>query len=288
MCLEAAGVDDRGTVPVPVVVVPARIVRWHPLLAATRSHVGRSTREWVDTRRQPNVMHLHVTGPNVGRALRCVQALLDAALARGHSVVAAKTYRCDGGVVVMVGDDPVEVVVVEPTKRSPHELTAAERTRVERGEWNWAPACDFAPTGRLELRAGHDHYQKPLATDRDRWKLEDRLGHALVRIEALADDHRVRREEQVRVEREREARRIAAEERARLERIEQHRRDHAIAQVEHWRLARDLRQLVAEVLELEEPADPDWLTWIGKYADQIDPTRRPFTRPDPPGSEQPR
>ena len=48
------------------------------------------------------------------------------------------------------------------------------------------PGVGLRAVGRVQLKLGHDSYDKRLTGDRKRWKLEDRLAQALAEIEDLA------------------------------------------------------------------------------------------------------
>ena len=72
----------------------------------------------------------------------------------------------------------------------------------------------------------------------------------------------------------------AQQQRAERKRAHASRRERRVAfvaeQLQHWRDARDLRALVAEVrarLRAETLPDPKWLAWASSYADEIDPVQ---------------
>ena len=170
----------------------------------------------------------------------------------------------------------------------PHIASAAELERARRFTWDRVREWDRVPSGRLQLRSGHDTYHKPLASDRTRWTLDDRLGQALDELERRAEemDERARqealRQEQVRLQWEEAMR--GAERRL----VQAHRADHLVGQVEQWRRATSIREFVAAVRAQTgspwavDPKTEEWLVWAGDHADSIDPLLGPLYMPEPP------
>jgi hypothetical protein len=130
------------------------------------------------------------------------------------------------------------------------------------------------PTGRLRLTLGHDSYSPPLATDRERWRIEDRLGHAFQRLETRAAKAESVQLERAATEAEREARRQREREEAEAKAAERERLDHLIGQVQAWRLAADIREFVDRAREAgldSEQVTDEWLAWAADMVDKLDP-----------------
>ena len=182
---------------------------------------------------------------------------------------------------MVIDGHALEVVVAEERTRVPHRLTPAEQARP--AEYRWAPRWDYVASGRLVLRLGHDSYGPPLATDRTRWRIEDRLGRAFERLEAAAADAEARRQERVRAEQERQARLEAERERQERERRTAQRVEHLTRPVASWQLAADIHAFVGQARAVVAPNDDAataWLDWALAYAESIDPLRHPLAFPD--------
>jgi hypothetical protein len=268
---------DEPAVTVPV---PMSLQRPHPLIAAARS-VKRDRDGWVDTRRQAGTLHLRVSADSVGRALRLVQGLVDEALRRGYNVDQIDSYGCAGGLGVYIGGHGLEVAVSEETKRVPHEPSKSELADAARYSWHRIPEWDHVPSGRLVLKSGHSSYATTLATDRQRWRIEDRLGNAMAELESLAAIAEERRREAVERETARQRTWEVAMVRAR-DRFDEHQRvDWLGAQLRAVRHARDIREFVTAAGGDASLADDvtEWLSWAADYADRIDPLRSGITPP---------
>lgn len=204
------------------------------------------------------------------RALRLLQAMFSEGERRGYPVeVSADRGQCAGGAGLRIRGEVHELVVVEERRR---EATDPNR---KRRPYEYVPPHELVPTGRLRLDLGHGSFVGPLATDRRRWRIEDRLGHAFQRLERCAEDIEARRLEREAREAERAARlleQLRADEQRQAERA---RVDHLIGQVQAWRLAADMREFVQAARGTghgpESPATADWLTWAEEVAGRIDP-----------------
>jgi hypothetical protein len=275
----------------PVVRVPVRLHRLHPLLAATRDVAAAGHDGWINTTHRPGVLHVRVSRQSLTRALRIAQGLFAEAERRGHrvEVMSPGGNRCAGGAGLRIGGQHFELTFAEESDRSAHVLAAAEQTR--KSEWSYAPKWDFAPSGRLVMRHGHTS-DRALAADRVRWKLEDRLGRVLADLEALAADLDTRAAQQA----ANELRRLQVEQQdweeamrsARSQLIESHRAEHLGAQVGRWEQANKIRAFVLSVRSgwaapsAVDPKTEAWLSWASDYADSIDSLLGPLYAPDPP------
>lgn len=263
--------EEPASEPPPAEVpVPTRLPRSpHPLVAAARSQPWDGA--WIDNRREPGVAHVMVSKGQLQRALRLLQAMLTEGQRRGHPVECAdRSGACAGGAGLLIHGEIHELVVIEERRR------VATDPNKQRRPYEYVPPYELVPTGHLRLDLGHSSFVAPLATDRKRWRIEDRLGQAFQRLEHYAAETEERRLEREAREQEREARR-QQDLRDEAERQQERARvDDLIAQVHAWRLATDIDDFVAAVrtseperrLELEE-----WLDWASSVAERADPLR---------------
>jgi len=242
----------------------------------------------MDTMRVPGMLHLRVAPTSFRRVLRIAQSLILEAQRRGHHVEQrSEDRRRHGGLCIVVDGYPFELTFVEETDRRPHVATKAELDRAARWSYERIPKWDHFPSGRVQLRGGHDG-ARPLATDRVRWRLEDRLDRALAEIERRADELTQRAREK---QRQLEQRRLEWEQamlvaRARL--VESQRGDLLRQQTERWRHASEIRGFIEAVRAREgaawavDPKTEAWLSWAAEHADSIDPLLGPLSVPEPP------
>lgn len=254
------------------IVVPSRLVNPHPVVAQARAHYEKAGH--ADDRRgdphRPRVLELRVSPASLHRALRLADALFKAAEARGHKMMLKPGDY--GGACVVVGDQPVRVSLEERFERVPHEITKAEQAARKRNPYVLIPTHDARPTGELTFLVQNVASARGRWSEGERWKQEDRIGAVLAGIEAAAIKLRAERLEWERREREWQA----AEERRQREQEWREKLDRHLA---GWRLARDIRALVAElrqVVAMADGAESDgdldaWLSWALRYADRIDP-----------------
>ena len=294
---EAIGrVEPPATVPVaaPVAAAPPpipvleRLGRPHPIIAVTRDGAKRDSEGWMDTMRVPGMLHLRVAPTSFRRVLRIAQSLILEAQRRGHRVEQhSEDRRCHGGLCIVVDGYPFELTFVEETDRRAHVATKVELDRSARWSYERIPKWDHFPSGRVQLRCGHDA-ARPLATDRVRWRLEDRLDRALAEIERRADELTQRAIEK---QRQLEQRRLEWEQamvvaRARL--VESQRGELLRQQTERWRQASEIRGFIEAVRARDgatwavDPKSEAWLTWAAEHADSIDPLVGPLSMPEPP------
>ena len=272
----------------PAIRVLERLGRPHPIIAVTRDGAKRSSDGWLDTMRVRGMLHVRVAPTSFRRVLRIAQSVILEAERRGHRVEKrAQDRGCAGGLCIVVGGYPFELTFVEETDRRAHVATKVELERQAQWSYHRIPEWDRFPSGRLQLRSGHDA-ARPLATDRVRWRLEDRLDRALAEIERRADALKQRAtEEQRRLEQQRldweQAMRVA---RARL--VESQRGELLRTQTERWRHASEIRSFIQAVRARDgaswavDPKTEAWLTWAAEHADSIDPLLGPLFVPEPP------
>ncbi len=283
-------VEPPAILPVtpPAIPVLERLGRPHPIIAVTRDGAKRRSDGWLDTMRTPGMLHVRVAPTSFRRVLRIAQSLILEAERRGHRVEKrAQDRECAGGLCIVVDGYPFELTFVEETDRRAHVATKAELAQQAQWSYHRIPEWDRFPSGRLQLRCGHDA-ARPLATDRVRWRLEDRLDRALAEIERRADALRQRAmEQQRRLEQQRleweQAMRVA---RARL--IESQRSELLRGQTERWRHASEIRSFIQAVRARDgaswavDPKTEAWLAWAAEHADSIDPLLGPLFVPESP------
>lgn len=245
---EPAPAPDPTKVP-----VPEQLRRPHPAVARIRD----------------NKYAMNFTRDTRGRALRCLDALVKAAVRSGYDV--------DGDehdVTIEVRGHKYHLQFTEPSTRSDHAPTAEEIKRKERTGYAYAPRYDYTPTGRLNLKIGYWALSepKPRKDGSVAWTLEERLGEALDHLEhsTLAAEERERQRRE--------------EEEARRRQYEIDRENAVAAWGEHVRAntlltrARSWRdhRLMAEYIEalaqaVQAGSDEDransekWLAWATKY-----------------------
>lgn len=275
----------------PAVAVPVRVNRYHPIVAATKAHIGSPQRAggaWIDTRNVQGVAPLRLTSQTLSRALRVLHALFTEAERRGHQVVAG-TARDNLITGIAIGPHSYKVTINELVDRTPHEPTAAERARMARDSWFRPPSHNEQPSGRLRLSlpdiliCRQAHWR-----DGRRGTIEARLAEVLQEIEERAQRDEARRQERLAMEAERERLRREAEEEQRRRQIEDRRAAHVGEVVAAWRLANDIRHLCTDIVKGSESHSQSddatelerWLSWARNYADSIDPVGKALRLPD--------
>ncbi|MFV2019250.1 hypothetical protein [Micromonospora sp. LOL_023] len=187
---------------------------------------------------------------NRTRTLTIIQALVDAAQARGHRV---KSGLEDVLAIVEVDGEGYGVRIAEETG----------------ARWSLRLVLQIEAAGGEPARW----------TDHARRRVEDELPAVLAEIELRAAAIRVEREAQQRAERQRL-------EDKRLRRITK-RRDKALrAEVAAWRLARDIRGHCDQLETAGMPAGDPWLVWAREYAADIDPLADPPGLPPQPSPDE--
>lgn len=274
-------VADSPPKTAPLVAVPADLRNAHPLVVAARKdspHAG----GWIDTRRQSGVIHIKVHKTSLNRALRLVQGLINEVRRRGYTIAEHDGYGCNGGLGIVIDGQSVEVTVIEESKRIEHVKTPAELAN----RYAYIPRFEFVPTGRLTLCCGHTPQFATLATDRQRWSVEERLGQAIAKIEERAEEAAQRACELQQQQLDARAKWELAMERARISFVDEQRIRWADSQLQAARHAVDLRSFTSQASQLPglDLEQVEWLSWTADYADSIDPLR---TGPRPPDLREP-
>jgi len=229
---------------------------------------------------------LTVTGATHKRALLLLDALFKELQKRGHRL---ELRGAEGGQVVLevsVGEERVRLSMSECLDRRDHVLTPTEQARVAKGDNYRIPKYDYVPGGRLRIDVHDERLARGSWADTAKQRLERKLGHVVVSVEAVAEERKRRRaeEEQKRLEEELRRQR-EAEERARAKRQQR------LAEYREL-LTKDLRRMaieweksrrIQEFLDAYEVAMPEerrtdvsrrWLESSRRYASQLDPLGR--------------
>lgn len=223
-----------------------------------------------------------VTKDTKRRTLLILDALLKALESRGHTSTFEVPEGSNWGhykLSVMIGEEPIELSVMEPsiTKFLPHD----PNNFLDRIRGPSEPRRDLVPSGRLRLRARGGYSATRSWSDGASQRVEDVLGRAVVGLEALSQ--RVRAD---RLRREEEERQRQAEERRRQTRMVLRNYERALGReleraVEDLRRANAVRELVratadAAVPEAKADAVAAWVAWAAAWADRLDPRSDPL------------
>jgi hypothetical protein len=238
---------------------------------------------------------LTMRGETRARALRILDAIAKAAVARGYGVdtpPAERGYRYPKGYLrVTIRGHANTVGLGELSEKVPHEATAKELREQARDSWMRIPTHDDVPSGRLRLKLLSGWaVRQDVFVDTKTIRLEDRLPIVLREMElrAAREEDRDQRAEREREEREWEWERVHAA--AKIEAREAHRAEVLMGQVEHWKQANEidayLRAMAARIEELEgeERTDAEgWLDWTREFRARIDSLSKRLAVPPDPG-----
>lgn len=283
---ETAARMEKESEAEAAIVVAETLERPHPLV--------RAAHKYFRMRNPPLTSHLDlsVSKDSLDRALRIMDALIKALVARGLPIevtelkVRGSGYyqyaerspdsnvtrvQVDGEWVAFGLEERSKVVIPDPPE-PPKHLRGEERERwIRRNE----PRRSLVPNGVLVLKLKNLGYLNVRKEWKDgaRKRLEDQLNDIVAHIylagEALKEKRR-QDEEAARARVEREKR----EYQEYLRRQEEKRKAEELAGLmDRWRLAREIREFVQEALSLG--ADPAGrLEWALQYADSVDPLQK--------------
>lgn len=269
--------------PEAKITVSETLERPHPLV--------RDTHKRFTMRNPPPVPRLDISvdWDSRDRALRIMDALIKALVSRGLTVEVAErrekpsTYgryptvdRDPSGTRVKIEEEWVTFgieeksrVVIPDPPQPPAHLRGAEREQRIAGH---RPTREYEYNGVLALRIKNDEYLDVRREWKDgvRKKLEDQLNDVVAHLHLTAEALRERRRALEQAERariEQELRKYEED----LRRQKEERKAKELSELlGHWRLARDIREFVAEALNLGADSE-EMLAWALRYADQIDP-----------------
>lgn len=253
-------------------------------------------KQW-ERQRLPDVVTVALHGAVAGAALPVSDACLDRARRILSVLVAAlegEGFRAEwsGQLLVVRGkfsqavsvgeeDDLVDVFPDEDALESMYDWQRV------------APVRKQAPSGRLKLELpderGRYRGRQRRWADRQRWRLDDKLGEIIDAILDRAADHEAQEREAEAEAIDRQRRWEQAMETARVHYVEDVRRSALRDEVARWREANEVRRYCDALAEVATSADDDWaaklrkwITWARGYADDVDPLRGDPALPDPP------
>jgi hypothetical protein len=254
----------------------------HTLVASAIKHFekAKTQRSGFVTPQRGNGLYVLVTPSCVARAIRLADALLKALEAKGYKLGTKKGE--DGGVCVEIDGQEVGVSIEEDIDHSGHTPTKFELARKKREFWFRIPKYDERPSGRISFIIDNTNGGWRRWREGSRWKQEQRIDKVVLGIERAAaalkaarlESERRHREWEEESKRREEATRLQAEERSRVQ---------AVGEIVYrWRLARDVRSLMAELGAVSKGEGDagqkqdlsEFVTWAIAYADRIDPVAR--------------
>ena len=240
-----------------------------------------------ELRRHPD--RLTVSAGSMPRALRLVQALAVEAGRRGWRV-ALTDDGSPGFVIHVSGRGYVVLMREEYDTRVVPDVDDVDDPKLY--SWQRIPKRprDVA-SGRLVLELADDAYRyrgrHRRWADRQRWRLEDKLGDVLAEVQARAgiDEYEQQAAERAEAERRRQWEQAMARARERF--AEDYRVKVLDEQVSRWRRAQTIRDYATALQETgdadELPSDvAGWIGWVRAYADSIDPLLSASRVPDVP------
>jgi len=269
----------------------------HPAIKATQklhSYRGHDMRDVIRLRSES--VPIESSRGSQARALRLADALLKAAVARGHVIKPGSGDR--HGAQIVVHGEPISFTIRERIRRTRHTPSQAELQQAKKSPW-WAPPThDEEPTGLLVFRIESYDRRHDEWSESHEWNPEGRLADVLAGVEQIVatiissreEERRritgAREEEQRRQIEELERRRKASEEVAGIESLER--------QVGGWRESQEIRGFVAAMSvgsrfdsESETPGESDaWLAWALQRASSIDPVDRAHRCRPPAGQKR--
>jgi hypothetical protein len=277
---------DQPMLEPPVVEVSAKITHPHEIVRWLVESLAKAPTDQYGRLCIGDRYHapFSVRPQNKVRALRVLDALIKALVARGNQVMMGRRYphSSTNEIVVRAGDLGIPLEIEEALEREPHVLTRKEKRYQSRWGSTNAPTYDYVPKDRLRLsiaHAPHGYRKRKWWRDDDEHGLEDTLGRAVQAIEDVV---------KITVVEEEDARKRAHQ--AELDRRERLRHER-MSRYHKW-LAEDLEQMVAawqrargirEFLEeykrrLAGPEDiaktACWRQAAMGLADQLDPLSR--------------
>jgi hypothetical protein len=270
--------------------VATRLVRPHPLVAATRraaESAGLDDYGRVSVGPASGVARVAVSRPHLHRALLILHTLCREATRRGWGVVeSTSSWSENRGIAIEIGGHRYALRIFELSTKIPideKEREAWRRANPSRLSWQDAPKHRFELTGRLKLSIPHPaDGTRGNWTDGPRGAIESKFDRIFTELERrkVADDEAARL--RVIEEAERERRMAEERERALLARRERERGERLQGQAATWARTRDVRDFVAELrrrlpeLEaIERTRIAEWCEWADAWAEMNDPVRHP-------------
>jgi len=285
----------------PVIEVPERLDRPHRLVAiASKLLRGRGSSDSYVSCWSVSCLKIRVTKASLSRALRIMDALLKALEERGYQVDVTKALEREEADRAKYTDAPSNVtrVLVDGEwiqfgifEKQTAIREIAEPPKALKGQalesWMLSnrPRVRYEANGQLGLSILNCDYLGIRRTWKDgkHRKVEQSLGVFVAGLEVAAEAKKQQRLERERQHREWEEKRRLEEEARTRAREEAEREKQFKENLDCWRLARDIRDYVAEVRaltsglngSLEEGGDLlETLAWAEAFAGRIDPVER--------------
>lgn len=233
------------------------------------------------------------------RALLVLDGLVRTFEQRGHKVVVSGKRRA-ATLDVCIAGERVGLSITELLGRVEHKATPEEQERIAKGQARRIPKYDQHPCDRLSVEVYDGEARYECWSDTEKGRLERKLGHVVMAVEAIPVRRAERRAEDERRQAESEARqRREAEERAREGRQQRLREYHQLItdDLERMAAAWAHAKQVRDFLDAYAAAVPDgqrddvaraWLAAARRYAGLIDPLLAPERIPramDPDANE---
>jgi hypothetical protein len=286
--VDAPGVGEAELVEIPV---PDKVGRYHPAVGAVRKAKGSH----------------HVSREALSRASLILEAVVREADRRDWKVEGPDASdQTDGQLRIEVEEQVFFIGISEGGvgSRGSWEAELEHHRRMRRdfpyyGGDGPAKAYDAEADGRLTLSLGCEKSwrggRQSNWSDRSSWTLEERLPHLFVEIaERGIEGHRLDEEERVAAEEaavrekreraERETRWNELMDGARSRLLESHRAAQLDRELDTWDRAGRVRRYCEALQEAQgsDQGTAEWIEWCRRYADSIDPTRRPTGLPEDP------
>lgn len=277
--VELEVVDERLTAllayeqdPANRIVVPARVTRWNPLVAATRDAFRA---EYKDGRGMPlpggKSFDISVSLEQRVRALRVANTLVRALEKRGFKLVPGKHH-----IEVELFGVLLSLCFFESSRRSDYVPTEQERATKARGEWSHWPRYKYTPSGRLEVRCNGGYGGS--VKDGVHQLVEEQLNKLIILMAKHAISILRFREESAHAEEVRLTLRREALAQQAVQDAEKQKLESLKVTAVRWQQAQAIRDYLGAlertaVSSSEElsRAQKDYLTWAHAKADWLDP-----------------
>jgi hypothetical protein len=222
---------------------------------------------------------LAVTHDTSERALLLLDTFIKAVANRGYDVRLRNVTgedACGRKLVAIKDAHEVELGVHEVLERRPHKLTRQEKDNAREPGSKKPPPFDHFASGRLQVVLVSINGTRRTVSDTGTQSLDDCLGLAVVRIDAIADHERRLRVQSAQWDcerQEREQRRTDERDRvAYREHLETDLKD----KINRWRQAEELRAFLAAVEAAVPGPQRDetftkWVRWASDKARTLDP-----------------
>ena len=246
-------------------------------LAFQKKSLDQQGRYWPAT----EFLDVRVTSGQVDRAMRILSTLLKAAEARGHQIILGKPSSSDREARwarLSVDSIPIVFNVKERVRQVVHPPTPEEQILIEKGRDYMVPRHDFIPTGELTLSIT-EPYAGGIQTawqDGKRRHIEEFLGNILETFTVVAQMEQERRKQRaIQAQLDAERAKLRYEEQQRIRRLEE--------QIKEWRRSAEFHAyagaveaaIIKNIGKFDSESElGQWVGWIRRYADYIDPSQR--------------